>query len=192
MRNRKDYAKDVYVPSRLTLTNLSKPCRVGPVYYKKLTDSPITLMQFPMWPDLKWFSATSIFLSQGDGHVGVKTVRYHAHLSRITAIVRLCYTIRKLQFCEYTFWWENRIIGRSMWWPGPIGGAVPISTSGKRPTSSWPLYVTNNDKLCLGIRIAIYKYTIEGHSTSGSQPREKNLETAQNTKSIRCSVYMYE
>ena len=76
-----------------------------------------------------------------------QSARLHAQLSQITAIVRLCYSIRQLQLSEYTCRWENRIIGRSMSYPGTIGGAVPISTSGNRNTSSWPLYVTSNNKL---------------------------------------------
>ena len=40
------------------------------------------------------------------------------------------------------------LLGRSMSHPGTLGGAVPISTSGNRNTSGWPLYVTS----CLGIR----------------------------------------
>ena len=38
------------------------------------------------------------------------SVRLHAQLSQITAIVRLCYSIRQLQLSEYTCWWENRIL----------------------------------------------------------------------------------
>ena len=40
-----------------------------------------------------------------------QSVRLHAQLSRITAIVRLCHSIRQLQLSEYTCRWENRIIG---------------------------------------------------------------------------------
>ena len=40
------------------------------------------------------------------------------------------------------------LLGRSMSYPGTLGGAVPISTSGNRNTSSWPLYVAS----CLGIQ----------------------------------------
>ena len=39
------------------------------------------------------------------------SVRLHAQLSQITAIVRLCYSTRQLQLSEYTCRWENRIIG---------------------------------------------------------------------------------
>ena len=80
------------------------------------------------------------------------SVRLHAQFSQITAIVRLCYSIRQLQLSEYTCWWENQIIGWNMSYPSTIGGAVPISTSGNRNTSSWPLFLTSNNKLCLGIR----------------------------------------
>ena len=76
-----------------------------------------------------------------------QSVRLPAQFSRITAIVRPCYSIRQLQLFEYTCQWENRIIGQSMSHPGTIGGAVPISTSGNRATSGWPLYVTSNNKL---------------------------------------------
>ena len=77
-----------------------------------------------------------------------QSVRLHAQLSQITAIVPLCCSIRQLQLSQYTCRWANRITGRSMSYPGTIGGAVPISTSGNRNTSDWPLYVTS----CLGIR----------------------------------------
>ena len=70
-----------------------------------------------------------------------------AQVSQITAIVWLCYSIRQLQLSKYTCLWENRIIGWSMSYPGTLGGAVPISTSGKRVPSGWPLYVTSNNKL---------------------------------------------
>ena len=75
------------------------------------------------------------------------SVHLHAQLSRITAIVRLCYSIRQLQLSEYTCRWEKWIIGRSMSYAGTIGGVVPISNSGNRATSSWPLHVTSNNKL---------------------------------------------
>ena len=77
------------------------------------------------------------------------SVRLH---EQITAIVQLHYSIRQLQLSEYTCRWENQIIGRSISYPGTIGGAVPISTSSNRATSGWPLYVTSSDKLYLGIR----------------------------------------
>ena len=54
------------------------------------------------------------------------SVHLHAQLSRITAIVRLCYSIRQLQLSEYTCRWENWIIGRSMSYPSTIGGTVPF------------------------------------------------------------------
>ena len=56
------------------------------------------------------------------------TVRLHAQLSRITAIVRPCCSIRQLQLSEYTCRWEDRITGWSMSHPGMIGGAVTIET----------------------------------------------------------------
>ena len=93
-----------------------------------------------------------------------ESVRLHAHLSRITAIVWLCYSIRQLQFPEYTCRWENRIIGRSMSYPGMIGGAVPISTSDNRATSSWPLYVTSNNKLPWHSRKMSYEKRAEASS----------------------------
>ena len=76
------------------------------------------------------------------------SVCLHAHLSQITAIVPLCHSIRQLQSSQYTCRWENQITGQSMSYPRTLGGAVPISTSGNRNTSSWPLYVTS----CLGIQ----------------------------------------
>ena len=75
------------------------------------------------------------------------SVRLHAQLSQITAIVRLCCSIRQLQLSEYTCRWENWITSRCMSYPGTLGGAVPISTNGNRVTSGWPLYITS----CLGI-----------------------------------------
>ena len=41
-----------------------------------------------------------------------QSVRLHAQLSQITAIVQLCHSIRQLQLSEYTCRWENQII-----WP---------------------------------------------------------------------------
>ena len=76
------------------------------------------------------------------------SVRLHAQLGRITAIVRQWHSIRQLQLSKYTCRWENRIIGPSMSYPGTLGGAVSISTSGNRNTSGWPLYVTS----CLSFR----------------------------------------
>ena len=70
-----------------------------------------------------------------------------SQLSRITAIVRLYYSIRQLQLSKYTCWGENQIIGWSISYPSTIGGAILISTSGNRATSGWPLYVTSNNKL---------------------------------------------
>ena len=65
----------------------------------------------------------------------LQLLHLHAQLSQITAIVRPCYSIGQLQLPEYTCQWDNRIIGRSMSYPGPIGGAVPILTSGNRATT---------------------------------------------------------
>ena len=84
-------------------------------------------------------------------------MRLHAHLSQITAIVWLCYSIRQLQSSEYTCRWENQITGESMSYPGTLGGAVPISTSGNRATSSWPLYVASNNKLPRHSRKMVYE-----------------------------------
>ena len=151
-----------------------------------------------------------------------QTVHLHAQLSWITAIIRLCYSIRQLQLSKYTCQWENWIIGWSMSYPGMIGGAVVISTSDNRATSSWPLYITSNNKLCLGIQnrwrtksfifvhfvygvqtrctMALLLAVISGErrhcrpSNSSSQPREKRLEPVQNAKSdlIWCNLYMQE
>ena len=86
----------------------------------------------------------------GSSRAKRQSARLHAQLSLITAIVRLFHLIGQLELYECTCWWENLIIGRSMSYPGTIGGAVPISTRGNR--ASWPLYVTSNNKLCLGIQ----------------------------------------
>ena len=76
-----------------------------------------------------------------------ESVRLHAQLNSIKAIVRLCSTIGQLQLSVYTWRWVNRFIGWSMSYPGTIGGAVPISTSSNRATG-WPLYVTtSNNKI---------------------------------------------
>ena len=72
------------------------------------------------------------------------SVRLHAQLSQITAIVPLCHSIRQLQLSQYTCRWENWIMS----YPGTLGGAVPILTSGNRNTSGWPFYVTS----CRGIQ----------------------------------------
>ena len=79
-------------------------------------------------------------------HVTQETVST-AQLSRIAAIVWLSYSIRQLQLSESTFQWENQFIGRSMSYHSTIDGAVPISTSGNRASSGWPLYVTSNNEL---------------------------------------------
>ena len=55
------------------------------------------MLQTPSWPAF---------------HQGSQSVRLHAQLSRITAVVRLCYSIGHLQLSEYTYWWENQIIGQ--------------------------------------------------------------------------------
>ena len=96
------------------------------------------------------FSTLELHLKTLQMHIQsvlLHSVHLHAQLSRITAIVQLCYSIRQLQMSEYTYWWENQIIAHSMSYPGTIGGVVTISTSGNRATSSWPLYVTSNNKL---------------------------------------------
>ena len=136
------------------------------------------------------------------------SVRLHAHLSRITAIVRLCYSTRQLQLSEYTCPWENWIIGRRISYPGTIGN---------RNTSGWPLYVTSNYKLPQHLRKMAYEERDEATSlnisymvyviitqtrctmalllavileerrrrrpsTSSSRPQEKDLKPAQNAK----------
>ena len=60
-------------------------------------------------------------------------------LNRTTAIVRVYMPVRKSNY-----WPTGRLATT-------IGGAVPVSTSGNRATSGWFLYVTSNNKLCLGI-----------------------------------------
>ncbi|KAK0145711.1 hypothetical protein N1851_015371 [Merluccius polli] len=52
----------------------------------------------------------------------------------IKAIARLCSATGQLQLAAYTWRRVIRFIGRSMSYPGTIGGAVPISTSGSRAT----------------------------------------------------------
>ena len=59
----------------------------------------------------------------------------HAQLSRITAIVRLCYSIGQLVYPSIHAGEKIGLLGRSMSYPGTLGGAVPISTSGNRNTS---------------------------------------------------------
>ena len=99
-----------------------------------------------------WRTTTSQDSSPQACMLSPHSMRLHAQFSRITAVARLCFSIRQLQLSEYTCQWENRITGRSMSYPGAIGGTVPISTSGNRASSGWPLYFTSNTKLCLGIR----------------------------------------
>ena len=61
-------------------------------------------------------------------------------LNWTTAIVQVYMLVRKSNYCL------KHVI------PHPaIGGAVPILTSGNRATSSCCLYITRNNKLCLGI-----------------------------------------
>ena len=74
------------------------------------------------------------------------SVRLHAQLNPIKAIVWLCSTIGQLQLSGSTWRLVNRFIGWSVSCPGTIGGGVPISTGGSRATG-WPLYVTSNNKL---------------------------------------------
>ena len=66
-------------------------------------------------------------------HMWCKSVGLHrAQFSRITAIVRLCYSVGQLQLS---------------WMDGWMDGWM-----GNRANSGWPLYVTSNNKLCLGIQ----------------------------------------
>ena len=58
------------------------------------------------WAILGHFSALLLLLS-----VLLHSLRLHAQLSQITAIVWLCYSTRQLQLSEYTCLWENQIIG---------------------------------------------------------------------------------
>ena len=109
-----------------------------------------------------WFCQLAVIMT-----VQIYSVRLHAQLSRITAIVRLCCSIRQLQLSEYTCQWENWITGWSMSYPGTIGGAVPISTSGNRATSSWPLLAV------------ILEESRRRPSTSGSRPRKKSRACAE-------------
>ena len=74
------------------------------------------------------------------------SVRLHAQLSQITVI-----RAAQPDNCNYPSIHAGEktgLLGRSMSQPGTLGGAVPISTSGNRNTSGWPLYVTS----CLGIQ----------------------------------------
>ena len=137
-----------YLSSRKAATS---PLLLSP--YKSCSslwnDPTIFILVFSLaWSNsllLHYFSFPVFFFLLFD--VGNDSVCLHAQLSQITAIVRLCCSIRQLQLSEYTCRWENGITGRSMSYPGTLGGAVPISTSGNRVTG-WPLYVTS----CLGIR----------------------------------------
>ena len=52
----------------------------------------------------------------------------------------------------------------SMSYPGTLGGAVPISTSGNRNTSGWPLYITSNNKLHRHSRKMAYEVRDEATS----------------------------
>ena len=47
-----------------------------------------------------------------------------------------------------------------MSFPGMIGGAAPIWTSGNRVTSSWPLYVPSNKKLWLCLKSPLIPYSL--------------------------------
>ena len=72
-------------------------------------------------------------------------IRLHAQLNLIKAIVRLCSSNGQLQLSEYTYRKSINWPKPTMSYPGTIGGAVPISTSGNKATS-WPLCVTSNQK----------------------------------------------
>ena len=98
--------------------------------------------QLCLWANRQTNRLTSMMHEVTQGSVlGSLSVRLHAQLSQITAIVRLRCSIRQLQLSEYTCQWENLITGRSMSYPGTIGGAILISTSGNTATSVWPLYI---------------------------------------------------
>ena len=51
-----------------------------------------------------------------------------------TAVARLCSAVGQLQLSSSTRRGVNGFIGRRMSYPGAIGGAVPIYTSGSRAT----------------------------------------------------------
>ena len=141
---------------------------------------------------------------QIDGVIWVRwrlSLRLHAQLSPITAVLWLCYSIRQLQLS-----WVYMPVRKSKYWlsmsyPGMIGGTVVISTSGNRATSGWSLYITSNNKLCLGIRerwlllAVISEERCRRHrpSTSGSQSREKlsSLRKTQISDPIWWSVYIH-
>ena len=55
--------------------------------------------------ELAWFCTTKCSVK-----IFFQSVRLHAQLSRITAIVRLRYSTRQLQLSEYACRWENRVI----------------------------------------------------------------------------------
>ncbi|KAK0135792.1 hypothetical protein N1851_028356 [Merluccius polli] len=59
---------------------------------------------------------------------------YMHRINPIKAIARLCSATGQLQLSAYTWRRVIRFIGRSVSYPGTIGGAVPISTSGSRAT----------------------------------------------------------
>ena len=73
-------------------------------------------------------------------------------LNHTTAIVRVYIPVRTSNYCP-----EHVI-------PGTIGGAVPISTSGNRNTSGWPLYITSNNKLPRHSRKTAYEERDEAPS----------------------------
>ena len=143
------------------------------------------------------------------------SVRLRAHLSRITAIVRLRYSIRQLQLSEYTCRWENRIIGRSMSYPGTIGGtSLHHQQQQTLPRHSRKMaYEERNEATSLYISYMVYMIIThtrctmalflaviseERHrrrpSTSSSRPWERNLAPAQNAKSdpIWWNIYTKE
>ena len=129
-------------------------------------------------------------------------LRLHAQLSRITARVWLCYSIKQLQWSKYMCQWENWITGRSMSYPVTLGGAVPISIIGNRapppadlftsPAAvrrarrssslyiSYMVYMIITQTRCTMAFLLILVESRRRPSTSGSQPREKNLKPAQN------------
>ena len=148
------------------------------------------------------------------------SVRLHAHLSRITATVRLCYSIRQLLLSEYTCQWENGITGRSMSYPRYDRwrcthfnkwqwSHLQLTSLCHQQQQTLPrhsrkmAYKERDEATYLYIPYKVYMIITQTRCTmalllaviseetccrhrpsiSGSRPREKNLEPAQNAKS---------
>ena len=75
-------------------------------------------------------------------HTPEQTGCLHAQFSRITAIVRLCYSIRQLLLSEYTCRWENGIIGIGLY-------PFQLVVTETPPADLFTSPATTN---CLGIR----------------------------------------